>query len=100
MLSYWPTIFRISFLAASAFSSSPVMVIQEPHLRQLLELVAPPFLLRLRCGWFGSRGRRRISRPFVRPLLLLLLLEEVVRLLLRQLDEVVGHLLLAQVGNQ
>merc|ERR1719189_1026620 len=65
ILSYWPTIFRISFLAASAFSSSPVMVISSwlsPSflgswmftLKSSLSLVMTAPFLPMILGWYSG----------------------------------------------
>merc|ERR1719458_644291 len=75
MLSYWPTIFRISFLAASAFSSSPVMVISSwlsPSffgswmftLKSSLSLVITAPFLPMILGWYSGATQTLTTKLF------------------------------------
>merc|ERR1719331_2381986 len=75
MLSYWPTILRISFLAASAFSSRPVMVISSwlsPSflgswmftLKSSLSLVITPPFLPMILGWYSGATQTLTTKLF------------------------------------
>merc|ERR1719474_759089 len=76
MLSYWPTILRISFLAASAFSSSPAMVISSwlsPSflgswmltLKSSLNLVITAPFLPIILGWYSGATQTLTTKLFL-----------------------------------